>query len=147
MPPFGLIELSVDFSPAGAGLYSGDLVISSDDPLRPQAYVPLFARSGSTVALSPTRLEFGSVALGSDKVLSLIVTNTGGTALDLGNVSASDPRFVPLAAFSTLAPGERGVVDVRFVPDGAQAFRGDLTLALTGGSDPAVSVRLVGTGE
>ena len=41
IPPFGFVELTVEFSPTAPGPYSEDLVIESDDPQRPLAIVPL----------------------------------------------------------------------------------------------------------
>jgi hypothetical protein len=35
VPPFGFVELTVEFSPASPGMLSGDLVIESDDPQQP----------------------------------------------------------------------------------------------------------------
>ncbi|NIM01816.1 MAG: choice-of-anchor D domain-containing protein [Acidobacteria bacterium] len=147
VPPFGFIELSVDFVPAGDGSYSADLALASDDPLRPRVHVPLFGRSGSTAGISPTRIEFGVVAPGLMRALPLVVTNTATAPVGLANLVTSDPRFVAQAAFSILGPGERGVIDVRFTPDAAQEFRGDLTFDLTGAANASVAVRLVGVGE
>ena len=53
VPPFGFVELTVEFSPASPGMLSGDLVIESDDPQQPdtdgdgfgEVRVPLLGQS------------------------------------------------------------------------------------------------------
>ncbi len=53
VPPFGFVELTVEFSPASPGMLSGDLMVESDDPQQPdtdgdgfgEVRVPLLGRS------------------------------------------------------------------------------------------------------
>ena len=53
VPPFGFVELTVEFTPTIEGTYSGDLVIESNDPQQPdtdgdgfgEVRVPLLGQS------------------------------------------------------------------------------------------------------
>jgi hypothetical protein len=53
VPPFGFVELPVIFSPALDGLFSGDLVIASDDPTRPEFRVPMAGRTVYSLSVAP----------------------------------------------------------------------------------------------
>jgi hypothetical protein len=46
VPPFGFVELMVEFSPTQHGVFSADLLIESNDPRASRTHVPLVGRSG-----------------------------------------------------------------------------------------------------
>jgi hypothetical protein len=42
--PFGFVELPLVFRPTDSGEYSGEVIVQSDDPLRPELRIPLSGR-------------------------------------------------------------------------------------------------------
>ena len=89
-----------------------------------------------------TSLSFGAVQVGSSKDLTLTVTNTGAGTLTGTTTPSASFSVVSGSAFS-LSAGQSQTVTVRFVPNTATAFGGQLSIASNGGSS---TVQLVGTG-
>ncbi len=155
VPPFGFVELTVEFSPERVGLFSGDLVIESDDPQQPdtdgdgfgEIRAPLLGSSGIELAVAPTRVDFGRVAVGNDAIRTVRFTNRGSSPLTLTSFRSSDARFVPQAGFSVLDPGETGIIDISFLPDVEGELRAVLTVGLDAPAEKTVVVNLVGVGE
>jgi len=114
IPPFGSVEIPVEFSHEATGLFSVDLVIESSDPQNRLVRVPMLARTGLPLIGSPLRIDFGRVRLGSSETQRLILTNRGETALDLTRIATSDQRFSAVSSSSSIAPDETVFVDVSF---------------------------------
>ena len=146
IPPFGSMQLPVVFAPPRAGLFSGELVIDSDDPMHGKVRVPLQGESGGFLWVTPSGLDFGVVAPGDDKTLGMAIRNRGTSALTWTGFQSTDPQYLARAAFSTLAPGESGRVEVRFQPLASGEVRGFLTLTFDAPEEKTVVVPLVGTG-
>ncbi len=148
IPPFGFVELTVEFTPARIGFFSTDLLVRSNDPQRPEMFAPLLGKTDSRLTVVPSRVDFGLAPVGTERVQSVAIGNGSGAALVLvGAPLSSDPRFVVQAGFSTLAPGETGNLDVRFLADSAEEFHGTLTLTLDGVGERIVVLSLLGTGD
>ncbi|MBI1786794.1 MAG: choice-of-anchor D domain-containing protein [Acidobacteria bacterium] len=142
-------ELSLLFSPAAAGRQAASLALSSDDDSRPSLSVALSGLGvmslGPGAALSPARLDFGSVTAGQSKDLTLAVRNTGAAPLTVTLVASSSGLFritAPAAPF-TVAPGSEQPVTVRFSPAAPGAQSATLSLSSDGGN---LSAPLTGTG-
>lgn len=94
-------------------------------------------------------LDFGSVAVGSSKNLSLTVTNpaTNGT-VNVSKVAVTGTGFsinsVPAVPFS-VAPGQSVTATLSFAPTTAGAASGSLTVT-SDATDSSLSVPLTGTG-
>ncbi|MBI3118049.1 MAG: choice-of-anchor D domain-containing protein, partial [Candidatus Hydrogenedentes bacterium] len=103
---------------------------------------PLTATSpGVVLSLNPGSLEYGQVALGAHRDLTLTVTNTGTGTLS-GSASASGVFSIQGGNTYSLTAGQSKVLTVRFTPSAAQAYNG--TLTLTGGS--GATAALTGSG-
>ena len=142
----------VRFSPA-AGAQSGNLTIASDDPNHPSLGVPLSGTgtgsvSAPVIGVSPATLDFGSVASGQTKDLTLTISNSGTASLTVSSASSSNSAFTvrPPAPPYSIAPGGQQTVTVRFAPTAAGAQTGTLTLASNDPAHASVTVGLTGTG-
>jgi hypothetical protein len=96
------------------------------------------------ISVTPTSLDFGPVAAGQSRDLTVTVRNTGNAMLSVSAISASNARFsaTPTGAFEVAAGASRDVT-VRFSPTAAGAQTGTLTVASNGGSG---TVSLSGSG-
>jgi hypothetical protein len=144
VPPFGFVLVTVQFSPGAAGLFSGDLTLISDDMRRPRVPVPVVGRSDLPLAVTPERLELGLVPVGVEVTGTITLTHQGVAPLTLTGVEAPGPPFSAVADFTTLDPGERGTVEIRFAPGAAAEFRDSVVLAFDG---LTLTLRLVGIGD
>jgi hypothetical protein len=136
-------EISVEFRPTEAGVASGKLTLTGgggaevnlsgtgQDPSVPVAII----------ALSNEALNFGSVATGAEKSLTLTVSNEGNAALN-GEATIDGPFAIETGGNYAVQPGESEDIVINFVPEVAGAATG--TLTLTGGGGATVS--LTGTG-
>ncbi|MBI2502371.1 MAG: choice-of-anchor D domain-containing protein [Candidatus Latescibacteria bacterium] len=109
------------------------LTILTSDTEVPALTVVLAAESGvsagpPSIAVFPTALSFGSVALGQSKSLTLSVTNEGGSNLRVLNiVSSSGDVTVSKTGFS-LAPGGEELLTVTLQPTQLGSFSETLDL-------------------
>ena len=111
-------------------------------------FVP--ARVQAKVGVSPTSLDFGSVALNAkSSAATVVVTNQGGSYDAILRVASNLPEFVVLspALPITLAPFGKASFQVIFSPDSAQKFSGSVifTTRRTGGNGSSIAVSGTGT--
>jgi hypothetical protein len=108
-------------------LRTATLVLRLGEPDAGSVVVPLSGRiqSNCTIDVSPTRLDFGHVALDSTATQSVTLVNTGTDTCEIGGIALSpqsDPQFslAPASATAiTLAPGEGQAVVVSFLAEDA----------------------------
>jgi hypothetical protein len=139
-------SLNVVFSPTSSGSVNGNLAISSD------ANSLNVALSGTGVtpgqlAANPTSLSFGSVATGSSSTLSETLTNVGGYALTISQIteSGSGFSFAGINPPVTLGVGQNATFNVTFAPQVGGNFSGNLVVN-SNGNNPTLSIPLGGTG-
>ncbi len=148
IPPFGFVELPVEFTPDRLGFFSTDLIVFSNDPQRPELFAPLLGNTSSSLTVTPSRVDFGLGPVGTERVRSVVIGNEGNVPIVLvAGPQSSDSRFVPQAGFSTLEAGETGSLDVRFLADSADEFHGALTLTFDGTEEQVVVLSVLGTGD
>lgn len=110
------LPIDVDFRPAGAGLWAGELsfYVSTNEP-RPARQLFGYG-STSGLVLSPGRIAFGAASACMSTVRSVDVLNAGPRNIEVERVDlVGDGAFALVAqpgAF-TLGPGERRRIQVR----------------------------------
>ena len=104
------------------------LADSRPDAGRTAAYV--ISRRINGLQATPTQLDFGAVAPGTSKDLTVIVQNTGDTPLLMGALPVAGTGFIVVTSLpvSIDARGQAAIT-VRFTPAGAGAASGKLTVA------------------
>jgi len=90
------------------------------------------------ISVSPSVLNFGSIAVGSSNQLTFTVQNTGAGTLS-GSCSVAAPFSVASGGTYNLASNQSQVVTVRFSPSVVGNYNQALTLSGGGGSSVAVS--------
>jgi Abnormal spindle-like microcephaly-assoc'd, ASPM-SPD-2-Hydin len=139
---------NVVFSPQGAGSLTGSLAIVSNAsnsalniPLSGTGVMP------ATLSANPTSLSFGSVPTGSSQTISETLTNSGGSALTISQITTSGTGF----SFSgvnppiTLNPGQNLTFSATFMPTTVGSITGMLSVTSTA-SNPSLSLALSGSG-
>ena len=136
------------FSPQSSGAVAGNLALTSNAS-NSTLNISL-SGTGVTPGLlsaNPTSQTFGNVTTGSSKTLSETLTNSGGSALTISQITPGGSGFsinginLPV----TLGAGQSYTFNVIFAPSTAGSASG--TLAVTSnGSNPNLSIPLSGTG-
>jgi len=90
------LPITISFTPTQSGRYSGELIISNDDPDSPEIIVSL---DGSSVfpemVLGANTFTFGEVGVTTSSAQSLIISNLGSDTLKIS-------AFVPSATIDTI---------------------------------------------
>src|SRR4030095_13190115 len=103
------------------------------------------------VGVKPASLSFGSVTVNtSSSAATAVVTNNGGQAISILQVSSSLPEFIVIGPAMPIALGPHGSVSfqVVFQPDAAATFSGTIifsTSRTNGGGTQSISVSGTGT--
>lgn len=145
--------ITVRFSPTDVVSYSGSLTIQSNGG---NQTVSLSGQgAGGRVTLSPEQIDFGAVATGSSKTVTLTVTNTGNAPMNITGITSPS---LPFSVSYTGAPpiqllsGTSYTILVKFSPTTAtnynssfvvqtNAINGNQTVNLQGeGVAPAISI-------
>ena len=138
---------SIVFAPLSSGSVSGNLAITSNavDPALSMTLSGAGVTPGALGA-NPTSLDFGTVQVGNNQVLSETVTNTGGSSVTISQVAASGAGF-KLSGLSTpvtLAAGQSANFNVTFTPTAAGTASGNATVT-SDGTNPSLTIPLAGT--
>ena len=142
------VSFSSKFSPTAGGAVTGNLAITSN-AANSTLNVPLTG-TGITpgqLTSTPASLGFGSVATGSSASLTETLTNSGGSALTISQITPSGTGF----GFSgitlpvTLGAAQSATFTVSFAPQSVGNTTGGLLIA-SNASNPTLSVGLTGAG-
>jgi hypothetical protein len=101
--------------------------------------------SGGKLKLTPARLNFGTLAAGRTKDLTLTLSNIGSGDL-VGRISGAAPPFEPLSGAGSFSIPRRGrlQVRVRFSPGAAGTFAATLVVESTDPINGVANVRMDG---
>ena len=141
-------SFNVVFAPTTAGSPTGTLTVTSDAS-NPSLTVSLSgtAVSQGTISANPTSLSFGSVQVGNSSTKSEVLSNTGGTAITVSQVTVSGTGYgisgvtVPF----TINAGQSFTFSVSFTPQAAGSPTGSISV-VSNASNTLPAISLSGTG-
>lgn len=115
------IRLDGTFSPTRQMLFSGRLVILSNDPSgrHPAVQLKGIAGSPANISVSPSDHDFGRVPLGDAAEVTFEIRNIGVRALHILDISTLDPNSgfsISESPSTTINPSQSGVLTVLFRP-------------------------------
>jgi Abnormal spindle-like microcephaly-assoc'd, ASPM-SPD-2-Hydin len=142
------VAVSIKFAPTSGSSVSGNLAITSNAS-NFALNVPL-SGTGVTpgqLTANPANLGFGSVATGSSSTLAETLTNSGGSALTISQITPSGTgfNFSGISLPLTLSAAQSVTFKASFAPQSAGSAAGSFLIS-SNGSNPAVSVPSSGTG-
>ncbi|MBI2686890.1 MAG: choice-of-anchor D domain-containing protein [Acidobacteria bacterium] len=145
--------VTVRFAPTAAQAEPGELTITSNDPARSIATVPITGTgtSGAVSAPSlsvPATVDFGSGTVGQAKDMSVTLRNTGSAALSITAITVSGAQFSIVGAPTlplTIAANAQQVLNLRMTPVAAGPQAGELRLTSNDPARATVTVALTGT--
>jgi hypothetical protein len=140
------ITVDMDATDLFAGTYSGALMLETDEAggLVYEYPVTLVVEGEAGCTVTPEALAFGTVIVGTEASLDVLVANEGTAACTIESVASSHGAFeVDFDEDVTVQPGQSVTFAVTFAPAEAGAASGALTVTVDG-SD--VTLPLSGTG-
>jgi hypothetical protein len=155
------VDLPVSFRPLSGGRARAFLRLGSDAGDEPWAAVELTARgTDGALCADPAVVDFGDVAVGSQKALPVVVTNCGVKPVTIESLAFAanpDSAFAfeldggtPTAPLSPLLEGQSLTLQVTFAPVRAVAYRdanaGSLRAATAAPFAGLYDLILLGTG-
>jgi len=138
------VALSVTFSPIAAGYVGGHAIFTSS-ALNPSLQVSVQGTGvkKDALAVSPSAVGFGNVALGGKSTLSVVLTNMRSYGVKLSGIQTTGSGFslVGPALPMTLKAGQSVSLQLTFAPQLAGPVGG--SVFITG---PAIAIPLTGAG-
>ncbi|MBN1661871.1 MAG: PKD domain-containing protein [Anaerolineae bacterium] len=142
-----LVTVTFDSSGLISGTYSAGLLIDSNDPVTPQATIPvtLHFTGRPAAAVTPTSLDYGQVFAGYTYPLQLLVENEGTADLVVSGIVASDPSL-SASPSSFVVPGSGGSqgVTVSYTPPVSSPLTATLAITTNDPVTPVWSVAVIG---
>ena len=148
IPPGGVTDLAVSFSPTAVGSATGTLSLKSNDSTNPQVVVTLTGTGVAAAAdVSPTAIDFGEQRVDTKSApRTVLVRNAGSTTLTVSAVSINGPFAINSTDSFLVAPNETRALEVVFLPTVEGMATGTLTLHTDAPDRPTVVVNLTGKG-
>jgi hypothetical protein len=141
-------SFSATFTPSSAAAATGNVLITST-ATNPSLNIPLSGTgvTAGALAANPTSIAFNSAQVGSTQSHSEVLSNTGGSPLQITNATVTGAGFAVngIAVPTTLNAGQSLTFNVTFTPQSSGSVSGSLALTANG-SVPNLSLLLSGTG-
>lgn len=152
--------VSVTFNPITSGMFNENLSISSDAQCNPGSIISL-SGSGTQpgdpdISVSPTRLVFGNMTVGSTTSEVITIANGGGMGLQINGMTLSDTinfginvngGAVPCGSSSPLiTAGNSCTVEASFAPISAISYSKTLTISSNDPDTPGLVIPMTGNG-
>ncbi|MFO7978770.1 MAG: M14 family zinc carboxypeptidase [Bacteroidales bacterium] len=144
-------EIAFRFVPQEPGVYSGDVLISTNDPLKPLVVITLngeAVESAAEIFLVDHALDFGQVPVGGSQLRTLEILNAGNVDLVIDSIGISDSTFTVEAVLPlVLASNERIDLEVTFVPAEVRDYEAFMRFGSNAVNVEFVEISLLGSGE
>jgi len=141
----------VVFTPSSIGGKTATVTITSDDPDTPTVEVTLTGNGvveEPDITVSPTSVDFGSVAVGSSDSKTVTVKNDGTADLNITSVSTLSGPFSTTDGCTgqTLAPAASCTVTIDFAPTAAGTYSDSFVISSDDPDESSVTVNVSGEG-
>jgi hypothetical protein len=155
IPPGAAVTVDVRYRPRNIGTSTGTLRITSDAANTREAIVALSGKgiAAAVAQISVThQLDFGTVAVGQDQTLAVIIRSSGQADLTLsrlvvaGNASAAFTIQAAPTLPALIRHGATVTAQIRFRPSTAGTVTGTVQVDSNASNTPQATVSLNGTG-
>jgi hypothetical protein len=140
------ISFSAVFAPTAAGGASGSISLTTDAANSPTTIALSGTGTQAALSVTPSSVNFGSVAVGSNDSQAITLKNVGSTSLVISQESVAGTGF-SVNGFSaqTLAPGNTTTFNAVFTPTAGGNASGSISVTTDASASPT-TVALSGTG-
>jgi hypothetical protein len=144
--------IEIQLIPISYGVINADLRIVSNDPNKNPIDIHLIAVGvASDISINPDSLNFGNVLILQDSLMSISVSNTGNSTLDVDStqiVGADSNQFSLITGQGsfTVPPDSSHIIEVKFSPTSVGTKMADLRITSNDPDETPLDVPLMGTG-
>jgi len=141
LAPGATCNIHVQFGPLDPGQVQGTIAVSDDAPGSPQQVTLKGVAAGAPVALSPTSLDFGPLAVGTTSgAQSVTLTNQTNAALRVGSITTDSGTFADTHNCpASLGAGASCTISVTFSPTGSGPAVGNVVVNDSSSSSPQLA--------
>jgi subtilisin family serine protease len=138
------LPVTIDASGLNGGTYQGAVLVKSNDPVTPVVTIPvtLQVTGAPNIRLSATSIDFGDVFEGGEKVITLIITNSGSDVLSISSVVLDHPNFIVSNAPFQVDPGKKYGLPIKFVSGSLGNYHQVLVINSNDPNDSQIAVSL-----
>ncbi len=139
-------KIRVSFRPDSAISYSGTLTLTTDDANTPTRTISLSGHGvKGALSIVPSSVDFGSLIVGHDSSVTLMLKNTGQASVSIASAAFSGPGASafsdgPFTTPATVTAGDSTPVNVTFTPTAAGSYQGMLHFTLGDGTNMSVAL-------
>lgn len=109
-------------------------------------FIFLFCSSAfASWTVTPTSINFGDIPVGTSKTVTLVLTNTGTTAVKIQDIYSSIPEVTTNPSSGNLGVGGTMVVAVTFKPTARGNYSGELVIVSDDPTTPSITVPFTAT--
>ena len=144
-------QIAVTFSPTAAGSATGNLSITSNDPVNPTISVAL-SGTGTTsptgqLSASATSVSFGAVATSTTAQKQIVLTNMGNSGVTISSVTVAGAGLTAsgVEVPGILNPAESVTLTASFAPTTAGSITGSITV-VSNAANSTLKIAVTGTG-
>ncbi|UCE17403.1 MAG: choice-of-anchor D domain-containing protein [Gemmatimonadota bacterium] len=146
----GDMDVEVSFTPSTVGAIVGTLDVSSNDPDEGLLEIVVvgsgIAGPSPDIEVSLPSYNFGSVVVGSTRVVEVCVSNLGTAYLVVDSIVSNMPAFSADPTLFTVSPGGSDCFSMRFTPNALGIISGIVTIHSNDPDESQVNIFVNGTG-
>ncbi len=135
--------VTVSFAPSAAGAFTSSVIFASNGGSSTDTVTGVGLTPGQ-ISVSPTNLDFGTVAIGSSSQGMFVVTNVGGTTVTNGTATTGGPFTIESGSPFALAAAASTNVVVQFGPPAAGAFTNTIIFTTANGGSSTNTLTGIG---
>jgi trimeric autotransporter adhesin len=139
LAPSTSCTITVTFTPSQTGIRTGTVGISTSLSTLPINATLTGIGTQSHLQLTPTSLNFGSIAVGASSSLTFTLTNTGTASLRALALSVTGDYAITVPCnLTTIAPGASCTVTVTFTPTAIGPRNSNLSITSSASTTPTL---------
>ncbi|MCG8699942.1 MAG: choice-of-anchor D domain-containing protein, partial [Bacteroidales bacterium] len=144
-----LIEVLIDARELYGGMYSADIIVTSNDPATPEITVPVNLQviGYPVLSVNVDTISFGNVLLGDTRKDTIRVFNKGNDILYILDMYSNDSAASVVYYEKEVLPGESFLAEIEFSPGTEGWTWGDIIIESNDSTNPVYSIMFNGYGQ
>ncbi|HEY0742709.1 MAG TPA: choice-of-anchor D domain-containing protein [Chryseosolibacter sp.] len=137
-----IVPVIIDSDGLTSGAYTGNVVVSSNDPVTPIVEIPvtLTVTGAPNLIVTPGELIFSDVFVGSQATMNVLFKNNGTDALTITSITINNSAFTVADEDVIILAGETHASSVSFLASTTGSFTGGLIIESNDPDQPVLTI-------